>query len=44
MNNEHSGEMGKWRTRVRDGGHSGPGHDGEIQRVQLVSIRPSINP
>lgn len=44
MNNERRGETGKWRTRVRDGGRPGPGHDGEIQRVQLVSAPPSINP
>lgn len=56
MNNEQSSErglvVGGWgeqdeemgRTRVRERGPSGPGHDGEMEGGQLVSVHPSIRP
>lgn len=48
MNNERSSEMGEWgwrmSARVRERGPSGPGHDGEIEGGQLVSVHPSIRP
>lgn len=31
-------------TRERERGPSGPGHDGEMEGGQLVSVHPSIRP
>lgn len=37
-------EMGSMRARERERGPSGPGHGGEMEGGQLVSVRPSIRP